>query len=298
MRKRITIALLLSCICLAGCSNEEVTTGNEEADRESEESAKPDNTEETPQDEQQSDTEEDSVLISDSPSTPEQNDFKEGSMSQEKVIASVKEQIRNSMDPKLPEQLPLSSNELQLSAETHLESDTYRVTFFESKKAIPVNSNQLNDSNIAKPIAVIEAHQYDSEKEAKSQIGYISPEDIQTGGEPIDLGYSIKGYGEAGAGNKWLNWHEGRWYLQVHASNIDGNSDYVPLAKRMVAYLEENMLPAPNEVGTIKADVDPEKVENNRVSWQEGTTVYTISNVEDPMNMVEIACNFSNMENE
>ena len=212
---------------------------------------------------------------------------------QEDVITNIKEQIQGSLPPKLPKQLPVSSKDMLLSAAIDVEPDSYRVIFFESKKDIPIDNKALNDPNIAKPIAKIAVRRYKTELEAESKVGYFSPTEIPTD-NPIDLGHSISGYTEGGTGNKWLNWHEGRWSLQVHASNVEGKSDYVPLAKNMVDYLEHNKLPVPHKYGSVKADIEEEKAENNSVSWQEGMIVYTISNVKDPLAMLEIASRFDN----
>ena len=61
----------------------------------------------------------------------------------------------------------------------------------------------------------------------------------------------------------------------------------MPLSKRMVDYLERNTLPVPNKYGSVKADVDQQKAEDNRISWQEGTIVYSVSEVADPIKMLE-----------
>ena len=294
MKKQASIALTLFSVFISGCTQEDATI-NKKTEQAPVESANPAETEQSTHDQDQQNTENDSTTATENPSTSEEYSGNNDSSSQEKVIASVKEQIQDSLPPRLPKQLPVSSKEMQLSAAIDSESDMYRVIFLESKKAIPINSKELNDSAIAKPIAKIEVRKYDTAQEAESKVGYISPDDIPTN-NPIDLGHSIKGYPEGGAGNKWLNWHEGRWFLQVHASNVEGNSDYLPLAKSMVGYLEQNKLPVPHQYGSVKADVEKEKAENNRISWQEETIVYTISNVEDPIDMLAIASHFDNTE--
>lgn len=287
MKKQVSIAVCLTFISLAGCTQENATT-DKNAEQVSKESNQPANAEKSPNEANPPATE--------NPQSSGEDGNHNIPLSQEDVLSSIKEQFQDSLTPKLPKHLPLSSKEMQLSAATHSEDDFYRVIFFESKKAIPVNDKELNDKSVAKPIAVIEAKRYDTVQEAESKVGYTSPEDIQTGNPPIDLGHSIKGHAEAGAGNKWVNWHEGRWYLQVHASNIKENNDDILLAKRMVDFLESNTLPVPNQYGAVKADVNQQKAEDNRISWQEGTTVYTVSEVEDPINMLEIATHFDDTE--
>ena len=247
MKKQVSIAVCLTFICLAGC-----TEGNATTESVTKESDQPANTEKSTNEKDQENAMEENLSSPENPSKTDEDDANNVTLTQEEVIASVKEQLQSSL---LPKQLPMSSADMQLSAAIHSENDMYRVIFFESKKAIPVNDKELNNNSSAKPIAVVEAKQYETAQEAESKIGYISPEDINTGNE-IDLGHSITGFEEGGAGHKWLNWHEGRWYLQIQASNIEGNNDYVPLAKRMVDYLESNTLPAPDKYGSVKVNVD------------------------------------------
>ncbi|PQD93988.1 hypothetical protein CYL18_16570 [Pradoshia eiseniae] len=290
MKKQVSIAVCLTFICLAGC-----TEGNATTEPVTKESDQPANTEKSTNEKDQENAMEENLSSPENPSKTDEDDANNVTLTEEEVIASVKKQLQSSLPPKLPKQLPMSSADMQLSAAIHSENDMYRVIFFESKKTIPVNDEELNNISSAKPIAVIEAKQYETAQEAESKIGYISPEDIQTGNE-IDLGHSITGFEEGGAGHKWLNWHEGRWYLQIQANNIEGNNDYVPLAKRMVDYLESNTLPAPDKYGSVKVNVDDQKAEDNRISWQEGTIVYSVSEVADPIKMLEIVTHLEGME--
>mgnify|MGYP003558106433 FL=1 len=290
MKKQVSIAVCLTFICLAGC-----TEGNATTEPVTKESDQPANTEKSTNEKDQENAMEENLSSPENPSKTDEDDANNVTLTQEEVIASVKEQLQSSLPPKLPKQLPMSSADMQLSAAIHSENDMYRVIFFESKKAIPVNDKELNNNSSAKPIAVVEAKQYETAQEAESKIGYISPEDINTGNE-IDLGHSITGFEEGGAGHKWLNWHEGRWYLQIQANNIEGNNDYVPLAKRMVDYLESNTLPVPDKYGSVKVNVDDQKAEDNRISWQEGTIVYSVSEVANPIKLLEIATHLEGME--
>ncbi|MFS0780201.1 hypothetical protein [Bacillus sp. 1P06AnD] len=299
MKKLVYIAAAFSLLSLTACGkDEEKTSGPTSTETENTQSHNADSAE-YPKGSKHDRHETDSGDKSSStatnhqaqPSTSNQTGTQEKSLTEKEVISQVKNQIQGGLTPKLPTHIPISEGK-HLSAATVSDASMYRVIFFESDKAIPINNKQLNNAANAKPIATVEAHKYTTEKKALEQIGYMSPKEINTGNSPVQLGASIKGYGDAGAGNKWLNWHEGRWYMQVHASNIEGNSDYTPLAKKMVAYLEKNTLPIPHAYGSVKADVEADKAENNRVSWQEGTIVYTVSNVTNPLDMLAIATHF------
>lgn len=225
----------------------------------------------------------------------QEKETKTNAPTQTEVLKKIKQQLPSSLNPKLPKQLPIANN-LHLSAATISSKTMYRIIFFESSTVIPINNKKLNNSANAHPIATLEVQTYSNEAEATSALNYMTPEQINTGNQSIDLGYGIKGYIDAGAGNVWLNWHEGRWYLSVHASNIEGEKPE-PLAKKIVTFLEQNTLPIPHKYGIIQADSNAKKSEKNKVQWQEGRTVYSLYNVDDPIKMLTIATHFENTTN-
>ncbi|WP_050616356.1 hypothetical protein [Bacillus testis] len=301
MKKTIYLAALLSLLALSACTNKEETTTAGTSTQEKQQQDSTTTPTETnsnghssskPQtsDDHSNNGTKDAGSSATNPSGYQNNT--QTNVTQKEVIAETKKQISSNLEPKLPKELPLTNAKKHLSAATVSDKQMYRVIFFETDTSIPVNHKKLNIVQIAHPIATVEVRQYNTVQQAQEAVGYMSPKEINTGNPPIQLGSGIKGFPEAGAGNKWLNWHEGRWYLSVHASNIEGNSDYTPLAKQIVSYLEKNSLPAPHQYGSVKADVEASKSATNKVTWQEGKTVYSIFGVTNPIDMLKIATHF------
>ncbi|WP_163652095.1 hypothetical protein [Listeria sp. PSOL-1] len=229
--------------------------------------------------------------VEDTAMTNENDQQKQGetkALTEQQVLAATKKQIAEK-GIALPKQIPLSSSKMHLTATTAGSSASYVVDFFESDKPIPINNEKLKNGQNAKEIGRIEKKTYSSEKAAEEAIGYT--DFSKTGAKPVDLGHDIKGYPDAGAGNKYMNWNEGRWALSVHASNIN-NGDYMPLTKQTVAFLEKESLPIPNKYGSVKLDSEKNtSLTGNQVMWQEGRTVYIVYAM-DPMKALQMATNF------
>ena len=207
-------------------------------------------------------------------------------LTQEEVIKAVKQQIDTDLSLKLPDKLPLKKGE-HLTAVTEGDENSYRVVFYESDEPIPINNEELiNNEDKADPIATIHVQKYDSQKQADEEVSFEQFD--ENGGQEVDLGHGITGYRDAGAGSVYTGWNEGRWALAVHAQTSEGNKG-TDLAKDAVAYLEENTLPIPQPHGYAHLDVDER---DNRILWEKDTTVYTIDQVEDSMDALEIAVNF------
>ena len=79
---------------------------------------------------------------------------------------------------------------------------------------------------------------------------------------------------QGAAGSSYLSWQEGNWSLTVRAVNQE-EQDPVPVAKEVVAYLEEAMLPAP-EVGQITIDMGKNDHTATTVVWQQEKTLRTV----------------------
>lgn len=103
----------------------------------------------------------------------------------------------------------------------------------------------------------------------------------------MDLGHQITGYQQGAAGSSYLEWQEGNWRIRIRGNNIDGQEP-LPLAKEIVAYLEENRLPAPEQFGKITIDMGDATNRAVEVSWQEPKNVYTITH-QDPMAALKMA---------
>ncbi|WP_239255747.1 hypothetical protein [Listeria ilorinensis] len=212
------------------------------------------------------------------------------SLTESQVLEAVKEQLKGTNQVYLPKTVPLTAKGKHLTAQTVNEgANGYLVTFFESNDPIPINNEKLNESDAATKLATVERRHYDTEQAAKEAVGHVTY--ANTGGKATDLGYGLTGYQDAGAGQKYLGWNEGRWALSIHASNME-NTDYLSLAQNIVAKLEKESLPIPNKYGraaleAVKSD-DPA---DNQLLFQEGQDVYTISHL-DPLSAVDMATHF------
>ena len=104
----------------------------------------------------------------------------------------------------------------------------------------------------------------------------------------VDLGYNITGYGEGAAGNQYFSWEEGNWDFTIHTLSVD-EMDAPGIAKKIVAYLEENSLPAPSEKGMILIDY-PQGGETISVDimWQKENRVYELSTSQVPLDALEM----------
>ncbi|MBO0424001.1 hypothetical protein [Enterococcus plantarum] len=186
----------------------------------------------------------------------------------EAVLGQLNKEFPNNS---LPQAILTSQTAEYLTAATTSTADqgNFRVLYYAEANAIAVNDLAVNE---LQPIASFEKKSYGSEAAAAAAVNQI----IDNGGNPIDLGYGIKGYQQGAAGSTFLSWQEGNWSMVVRASNIGGEVAE-PLAKEAVAYLETAMLPAPRNVGQISLTASvSDSYQNNSVVWQKGTIVYTI----------------------
>ncbi|MBV7389597.1 hypothetical protein [Enterococcus alishanensis] len=160
------------------------------------------------------------------------------------------------------------------------EENTLTVSYYLVDKQIPLNDPLLSN---ATPIGQFQRILHNTTEEAKND---VAP-NTDAGGQAIDLGHNIIGHQQSGAGSTYLNWQEGNWSMAIQANNLEGE-DPQPLAKEIVEYLEKAFLPAPKDVGSGSFMINSSDYHSNVVAWQEGTTVYKISN-ENTMNSLKMA---------
>jgi hypothetical protein len=90
------------------------------------------------------------------------------------------------------------------------------------------------------------------------------------------LGDELTGTIDAGAGQQYLSWYEGNWFLTVHATTVN-QEDPQSLAKEAVSFLAKNSLPAPENYGRVSfqtAIVDRQR--DQLIIWQKGNAVYQL----------------------
>lgn len=217
----------------------------------------------------------------------------ENGLTIDQVMDAVKNQLETQVVIRLPTSIPLSNPNLHVSAATVSDATSYHVIFFESKEPIPINNNALNDPNQASQIVTISALRYPSVSEANVAVGYQKADaGYENGAGGIDLGHGLTGYENAGAGSQFIGWNEGNWYLDVRSSLANTTQPGRQMATKIVEKLEKELLPAPNSVGKIQADVTDDKPNQTSIVWQEEDSVYTIESSIDVLSTIGIATSF------
>ena len=210
------------------------------------------------------------------------------SQTQQSVLTQIREALSTKVPLMLPKNVSVSKGRF-LTAATSSQSTHYQVKFYETDRPVSVNSQ---DASKGKLLATVEGTRYQSAASAKSQISDYRQIDFSEYDEFLDLGHSVKAAASVGLGHLHLRWNEGRWYIDVDspadpAFRIKGSPDGEQLAKNVVAYLEEYMLPAPQKIGVINIS-NWSGTDGSTVRWQDNQTVYRVTS-KDPMTALKIA---------
>lgn len=173
----------------------------------------------------------------------------------------------------LPDAIMTSSEAPFLNAATTGTGDqnNFRILYYAEDYAVALDDPQVNQFT---PIASFEKKTYSSAAEATQALGLIEPN-----GAEVDLGHGITGYSDSGAGNTYLSWKEGNWRITVHGSSVQGENPQ-QLAKDAVEYFESAYLPAPDPAGQISLEASTGAYQQNKVLWQKGAVVYTVTHGE------------------
>ncbi|WP_436374665.1 hypothetical protein [Cytobacillus sp. BC1816] len=242
--------------------------------------SEPDMTEQTDDGKVQSSNQETENTETENPETAQKQ-----ALTSEEVIAETEKQLSTDVPIKLPDTLNLNEG-YHLTAKTVSDQDSYQIIFFQTEDVIPINNAKLDQLSDASILAVLSGQNYDSNEAALEQISYQNFEEI--GGKPVDLGYSITGYQDAGAGSVYLSWNEGRWAFSLRARTEDPDN-LLTDSKKIVEFLESSTLPAPKMYGTGKFDTMSEHSRDQILVWQEDRTVYKIEKAEGALRTLEIA---------
>lgn len=143
----------------------------------------------------------------------------------------------------------------------------------------------VNDASIKgeTPYAVLSERTYASNSEAQSHIDYTSASEIK-GLPKVDLGHSIIGHTQGGAGQQYISWNEGNWSISVHGSPVN-NTTPKKLAINSVSMFENYALPAPKSQGVVKFNVGDS---SQLINWQSGNVVYRLKTT-DPATAIKMA---------
>lgn len=171
----------------------------------------------------------------------------------------------------LPTTSGLSTSNGHLNVRYSGNADSYTIYY-----SVGYTAKSLNDATLSSqiPYLVFNKKTYASQSAAAQAIRNY---DLDTSGlATVDLGHGIKGTIDAGAGQRYLTWKEGKWQLTVHAAAVNGE-DPLPTAQHIVALLEQYYLPAPNDRGTGTFEVSVGDGERPQVlTWMRGNVVYTM----------------------
>ncbi|MDF2910111.1 MAG: hypothetical protein K0Q56_992 [Sporolactobacillus laevolacticus] len=199
---------------------------------------------------------------------------KTGSLQQ--VLRDTRSLLKSQNQVRLPQTLPVEKGKY-ISAIVKKDSPGYTVTFKQTNTPIQVNNKTLTK---AKTVTIFKAIGYASSAETAKQITFHAYG--KSDGQAVDLGYSITGYADAGAGTAGISWNEGRWTLMVLSPTADAENGKT-LARKVVAYLERHTLPIPHQYGVIQLYTDNRQ---SMVRWQDGKTIYELSGIENPMSLL------------
>ncbi|MDB1680040.1 MULTISPECIES: hypothetical protein [Enterococcus] len=180
----------------------------------------------------------------------------------------------------MPQVIPISSGNLNLAAAQSKQG--YTVLYYALPEKLALNAQALNQET---PIATY-LYQYGFAS-SQETINVLQPFTIDKNGQKVDLGHQIIAYQQGAAGSNYLEWQEGNWRIRVRSSNIEGQ-DPLPLAKKIVNYLEKATLPAPEKYGKITVDMNDSSNQATQVIWQEPNNVFTVTH-QDALAALEMA---------
>ena len=201
-------------------------------------------------------------------------------------------QINACLNTKVPLMLPTSvpaEKGRYLTAATTSQVQDYKVNLYETAQPAAINSEAASKGTL---IATVGGTEYQDAAGAKDGVSEYEKVDLSTTDQILDLGHNIKAAEDAGLGHQQLIWNEGRWCLRMDSPTDPAykNKEYPDreqLAKNVVAYLEDHMLPAPQEVGIISINIWDHSY-GTTVRWQQKQTVYQVSSP-DPMTALKVA---------
>lgn len=159
-------------------------------------------------------------------------------------------------------------------------SDNSTVYYSVGNEALGLNDASLKGET---PYAVLAKRSYSSATEAQSHLDYTSASEIK-GLPKVDLGHSIVGHVQSGAGQQYISWNEGNWSISVHGSPVN-NTTPKKLAISSVSMFDNYSLPAPDTQGVVKFNVGGS---SQMITWQDGSVVYRLK-ANDPAVAIRMA---------
>lgn len=211
-----------------------------------------------------------------------------GPETQQEALDQIREVLNTKVAVRLPSGVPVSKGHYLTAAVTSKPGD-YVVNFYETDQPAQINSQA---SSKGTRVAAVEGTAYKNAAAAKDSIPGYEQVDTSIKDGLVNLGHAVKAVGDAGAGHQMLTWNEGRWCIRIDSptdSSYQNKAypDRVQVARNVVDYLENHMLPAPQKIGVISINIWSWNY-GATVEWQENQTVYQASSV-NPMTALEVA---------
>lgn len=210
------------------------------------------------------------------------------SQNQQEILDQTNAALHTEVTLMLPTSVPTKSGYF-LTTTTTSQAQNYKVNLYETIQPAEANSQSASKGAL---IATVEGTEYKDAVIAKENISGYEQADTSNYGELLNLGHNIKAVGDAGLGHQYLIWNKGRWCLRVDSPTDPAykNKEYPDreqLAKIVVAYLEDHMLPVPQEIGVITINIWNQSY-GTAIRWQHNQTVYQVSS-KDPMTALKVA---------
>lgn len=211
-----------------------------------------------------------------------------GPETQQEAISQIRAALSTKAAVMLPSGVPVKAG-YYLTASVTSKAADYTVNFYETDQPAEINSVAAAKGT---PVAAVKGTAYQDAAVAKDSISGYEQVDTSIAEGLVNLEHAVKAVADAGAGHQMLTWNEGRWCIRIDSPTDSAyqNKEYPDreqLAKNVVAYLEDHMLPAPQEIGVISIDIWSWNY-GATVEWQENQTVYRVSSG-DPMTALAVA---------
>ncbi|GAY73962.1 hypothetical protein [Lentilactobacillus kosonis] len=145
-----------------------------------------------------------------------------------------------------------------------------KIAYSLDKNNLPLNSPKLSN----KIYATLTKTTYGTSTAAKQAISF-QPASSISGLPKINLGHSITGRTQSGAGQEYISWNEGRWSVSVHGSRVNNNNPK-GTAVAAVNMFEKYSLPVPETVGTVALFAGDSTNLSQTITFQKGNQVYTL----------------------
>lgn len=160
-----------------------------------------------------------------------------------------------------------------LSAQAQADVESYKITLQYTTTPLPVNSPQIDNNpqngGLAQLVGGFGGKAYPSVATARAALK-SNESRIPASWKPTkaDLGYGIIGYVYNQSGMGIVDWRERGWLFEVNNGTV---IDDIALAKQVVAYVNQHLLPDTYGAMSVENAADGEHTE---LEWTVGETVY------------------------